>query len=86
MPLSYTTILSENFKFLVLLSRKNKQKTEAVIHFSHHPTLLPNDFLRIFVKVKMVRFQGPPEPTNNALLYVRLSSLQDNLLANLQFF
>ena len=30
MPLSYTTILSENFKFLVLLSRKNKQKKQKL--------------------------------------------------------
>ena len=53
-----TTILSENFSFgspFLLL----QEKKEAVIHFSHPKPLLPNDFLRIFVKVKIVRFQGP---------------------------
>jgi len=43
---------------LVLLSAPPGKK-EAVIHFSHPKPLLPNDFLRIFVKVKIVRFQGP---------------------------
>ena len=44
---------------LVLLFCSSPGKKEAVIHFSHPKPLLPNDFLRIFVKVKIVRFQGP---------------------------